>query len=213
MRKFIATLAFVLFIVAAAYAATVTMGALKLAGSSSGSLTVKAPAAAGSNTLTLPAGTTDFSATGGTSQVVKQTSSGGALTVARLGCTDLSDSGAGCTGVDATSKGCAVGWDSGTTVAAATVPCMVARYSGTINSASYYTGGTGSPSFTAAVTINGTNVTSCNGLTVNSSSQTTTSCTAANTFSSGDVINVVISSPSGTPEQALVQVNFHQTGS
>lgn len=67
-----------------------------LKGSSSGTLTVKPAAAAGSNTLTLPAGTTDFSATGGTSQVVKQTSAGGALTVAQLACADLSDATSGC---------------------------------------------------------------------------------------------------------------------
>lgn len=68
---------------------TVT-GTVGLNGSSTGTLQLKAPAAAGSNTLTFPAGTTDFSATGGTSQVVKQTSSGGALTVAQLAYSDLS---------------------------------------------------------------------------------------------------------------------------
>jgi len=49
------------------------------------------PAVAGANTITLPAGTTNFSATGGTSQVVKQTTAGGALTVAQLATSDLSD--------------------------------------------------------------------------------------------------------------------------
>ncbi len=38
----------------------------------------------------------DLTATGGTSQVLKQTSSGGAITVARLACADLSDSSAAC---------------------------------------------------------------------------------------------------------------------
>lgn len=71
-------------------------GSIVLPGSTSGTLTVKSAAVAGTNTLTLPAGTTDLSATGGTSQVLKQTSSGSALTVARLVCSDLSDSGAGC---------------------------------------------------------------------------------------------------------------------
>lgn len=71
-------------------------GDLVLQGSTSGVLTIKPAAVAGSNTLTLPAGTTNFSATGGTSQVVKQTSSGGAFTVARLACADLSDSASGC---------------------------------------------------------------------------------------------------------------------
>lgn len=70
-------------------------------GSSSGSVTLKAPAVAGTNTITFPAGTTNFSSTGGTSQVVKQTSAGGAFTVARLACADLSDAGTGCAGSSA----------------------------------------------------------------------------------------------------------------
>jgi hypothetical protein len=40
----------------------------------------------------------DLSATGGTSQVLKQVSSGANITVARLACSDLSDAGSGCTG-------------------------------------------------------------------------------------------------------------------
>ena len=65
-------------------------GNLNLDGSTSGALTIKPPATAGSNTLTLPAGTTNFSATGGTSQVVKQTTSGGAFTVGQLAYADIS---------------------------------------------------------------------------------------------------------------------------
>lgn len=65
-------------------------GNVVLKGATSGSLLIKPAAAAGANTLTLPAGTTDFSATGGASQVVKQTSSGGALTVGQLATSDLS---------------------------------------------------------------------------------------------------------------------------
>ncbi len=65
---------------------------LALSGSSSGTTTLKAAATA-SGTITWPAGTTDFSATGGTSQVVKQTSSGGALTVAQLANTDITGLG------------------------------------------------------------------------------------------------------------------------
>lgn len=80
-----------------------TFAATKLlvAGASSGALTVNCAAACGSNTLTFPAGTTDFSGTGGTSQVVKQTSSGGAFTVAQLACADLSNGVASCS-TDAT---------------------------------------------------------------------------------------------------------------
>lgn len=84
-----------------AFGSSINVVTAVLAGSSSGTLTIQAPAAAGSNTLTFPAGTTNFSSTGGTSQVVKQTSSGGAFTVARLACADLSDAGTGCAGSSA----------------------------------------------------------------------------------------------------------------
>lgn len=81
-----------------------TAGSVVLNGSSTGTLTIKTPAAAGSGSvLTLPAGTTDFSSTGGTSQVVKQTSSGGAFTVATLACTDLSNGATGCSTATGTS--------------------------------------------------------------------------------------------------------------
>lgn len=68
-----------------------TGGQLKMYGSTSGSGNIKFPAAAGSGTLTLPAGTTDFSATGGTSQFVKQASLGAPFTVAQPAAADLSD--------------------------------------------------------------------------------------------------------------------------
>ncbi len=64
-------------------------GSLALRGSSSGTLTLAAPAAAGTNTLTFPAGTTDFSATGGTSQLLRQASAGSALTVTKPDIADI----------------------------------------------------------------------------------------------------------------------------
>jgi lipopolysaccharide export system protein LptA len=66
-------------------------GSLILNGASSGRVTLAVPAAAGANMITLPAGTTDFSATGGTSRVVQQTTAGGAFAVAQLASADLSD--------------------------------------------------------------------------------------------------------------------------
>ena len=72
-----------------------------LHGSASGTLTIQTPAAAGTNTLVLPAGSTNFAATGGASQVVMQTSLAGAFTVARLACGDLSNAVASCS-TDAT---------------------------------------------------------------------------------------------------------------
>ena len=76
---------------APSYSANPTVSSVVLKGSTSGTTTVKPAAVAGTTTVTLPGGTTDFSATGGTSQVVKQTTSGGAFTVAQLAASDLSD--------------------------------------------------------------------------------------------------------------------------
>ncbi len=72
----------------AAYA-TQQAAVFQIMGSSSGSVSLTVPAAAGSNTITLPAGTTDFSSTGGTGQVLKQSSTGAALTVAALVAADI----------------------------------------------------------------------------------------------------------------------------
>jgi hypothetical protein len=103
-------------------------------------------------------------------------------------------------------------WDSNTTVANATIPVWNPKVaSGTITSVTFYTGGTGTPSFTAGVQIGGTGVTGCSALSVSSSTATTTSCTAANTFTSTSQLTLVISSASGTPNQALVQINYTAT--
>ncbi len=79
-------------------------GSVKMWGSTSGSLQVKPAAAAGTGSvLTLPGGTTDFSATGGAGQLVKQATSGGALTVGTVACAGLSDGATGCSTATGTS--------------------------------------------------------------------------------------------------------------
>lgn len=82
---------------------------------------------------------------------------------------------------------------------------------GTISSVDYLTGGSSTPSFTASVEIGGTPVTSCSSRTVSSSTNTNVSCTGANTLASGNAIEVVISGVSGSPNQAVVKVNFTHT--
>lgn len=95
---------------------------VKQYGSTSGSMTLTVAAAVGGDfTITLPGGSTNFAdgSTGGPSQVVKQTTAGGAFTVARLACADLSDSGAGCTGTAVTGSGSTnalVKWSSSSAV-------------------------------------------------------------------------------------------------
>jgi hypothetical protein len=67
-------------------------GIVDLAGATQGTLKIQVAANVNANsTITLPNGTTDFSATGGTSQVVKQTSAGAAFTVGQLAASDLSN--------------------------------------------------------------------------------------------------------------------------
>lgn len=104
-------------------------------------------------------------------------------------------------------------WDSNTTVANATIPILNPQWAGggKIASVTYYTNGTSTPSFAIAVQIGGTNVTGCNALTVSSATATTTACTAANTFTNSSQITLVISGVSGTPQQALVQINMTAT--
>lgn len=68
---------------------------LVLSGSTSGTLTIISAATAGTNTITFPAGTTDFSATGGTGQFVKQNSAGSAFTVAAVAVGEVSGLGTG----------------------------------------------------------------------------------------------------------------------
>jgi len=80
---------------------SINNGDLALKGATSGTITLNAAATAGTSTITLPGGTTDFSSTGGTSQVVKQTSSGGPFTVGQLACSDLSNAATSCS-TDAT---------------------------------------------------------------------------------------------------------------
>lgn len=61
----------------------------QLNGAVSGTLVLNCANTCGSSNITFPAGTTNFSATGGASQVVKQVSSGAAFTVGQLATTDL----------------------------------------------------------------------------------------------------------------------------
>jgi hypothetical protein len=62
---------------------------IALGGATSGSITLQAPAVAGTNTITFPAGTTNFSSTGGANEVVKQTTANGPFTVATLTASDM----------------------------------------------------------------------------------------------------------------------------
>lgn len=65
---------------------------LKITGTTSGSVAIAVAATVGGTyTITLPKGSTDFSSTGGTGQVVRQSSGGAAFTVATLASTELSD--------------------------------------------------------------------------------------------------------------------------
>jgi hypothetical protein len=67
-----------------------TRGTLTMAGNTSGSQ-VWQPATAASGTITWPAGTVDFSSTGGASNFVRQNSAGSIFTVVQPATTDLSD--------------------------------------------------------------------------------------------------------------------------
>jgi hypothetical protein len=85
--------------------------------------------------------------------------------------------------------------------------------SGTISSITYRTGGTSTPTFTVSLQIAGTPVTGCNGLGVSSSSDTTVTCTGANTITNGQSLALVITGTSGSPASAAVQINYSRPAS
>lgn len=96
-------------------------------------------------------------------------------------------------------------WVTGAVVTADTFYFVYsAPYAGTINSLTYFAG-TGS--FTLAVNINSTPVTALSAVSVNSATPATTAATGANTFHAGDIIEGVITSPSGSPTDVLLLLN------
>jgi hypothetical protein len=74
-----------------------SMAQLRLLGATTGMLTLRAPAVAGASVVTLPAGSTDFSVTGGAGQVVRQSTLGGVFTVGTLAFSDLTGTAGVCT--------------------------------------------------------------------------------------------------------------------
>ena len=74
-----------------------TMPRLVLAGTLSGTLSLRPPAVAGTSLLTFPAGILDMTTTGGPGYVLKQGSAGGPLTVGPVAFTDLTGTGDLCT--------------------------------------------------------------------------------------------------------------------
>jgi len=145
-----------------------------LNGSTSGNLILRAAAISASSVIRFPAGSTDFSATGGTSQVVRQSSAGAALTVGQLAFSDISGTIAtgqvsgsytGITGVGALAAG---------SLAAGFTPitnALLANSSTTVNGQTCSLGGTCTITATAAsVTVGTTTVTGGPGLLFNSTS-------------------------------------------
>jgi hypothetical protein len=111
----------------------------------------------------------------------------------------------GPTGSSRSSANLQLQWVSGATVTADTAWfAFKAPYNGTINSLTYFAD-TGS--FTVAVQIAGTNVTGLGSVSVSSATPATTSATGANTFTAGQAITAVVSSPSGSPTDALLSLS------
>lgn len=84
---------------------------------------------------------------------------------------------------------------------------------GTISSVTYHTGGSGTPSFTFSLQINGTNVTGCTGLVASSTTDATATCTAANSIVTGQKLVIVITAVAGTPSSAWLQISGQKPAS
>lgn len=82
---------------------------------------------------------------------------------------------------------------------------------GTVDSVTASTGGTGSPGFAITVAVNGSTVGGCGSVAVNGT-KTTTSC-GGYAIASGQPLTLQISSVTGTPFSAAVQINIHKPAS
>lgn len=69
----------------------------------------------------------------------------------------------------------------------------------------------GTGSFTANVKIGATSITGLSAVNVNSSTPTTTAASAANAVAEGDVVSVVVTSPTSSPTDCVLQLNFTRT--
>lgn len=80
-----------------------------------------------------------------------------------------------------------------------------------VDSVTYYTGGSGTPSFVFSIVQSGTSLTCGGGATldVTSATSTTTACTAGNTLVAGVAPYFNVITNSGTPNAALMQLNWH----
>jgi hypothetical protein len=98
-----------------------------------------------------------------------------------------------------------IAWDNPAIVVNDTVYfCWDAPYAGTINAMTYFTG---AGSFTCNVQIAGTSVTGLGAVAVSSATPATATATAANTFTAGQRIGVVITAATGSPTDALLSLN------
>lgn len=100
-------------------------------------------------------------------------------------------------------------FDSTTAVTAQTISFPVEWTSYTITQVKTAVNGGGS--FAANIKIGSTSVTSCSAISVSGATNTNTTCTGANTGSASDIINIVLTSPTGTVNQAYVSVVFTHT--
>lgn len=132
---------------------------------------------------------------------ISTNSGAGAYTV-KLGGAGLPSQASGGGGSTFTSSIASIGFPTTTAVTAQTATLPAIWTSGTITSVHSSTAGGGTFVFT--INIGGTPVTGCTGITVSGTGDTVTTCTAANTFVSGNQISTVISSPSGTVNNAYV---------
>lgn len=106
-----------------------------------------------------------------------------------------------------------VAWQGGAITSAGTYVFVVKWpwATGIIDSISYYTGGTVSPSFAATVQIAGVTVTGLSAVAVNSSTPATTNASGANTVVAGQIVTLVISSVVGLPSNAAVQLTYRHS--
>ena len=155
--------------------------------------------------IAAPSGTVNYSAINGITGALSYTPSTGAF--GHASCASLSG---GClTSASTITNSKTIIFDSTIAVTAQTISFPIEWASYAITEVQTAVNGGGS--FSVGVKIGSTSVTSCNAISVSGATNTNTACTGANTGSANDIINVAISSPSGTVNQAYIAIVFTHT--
>ena len=180
-------------------------GIMTVINRTSGAFTVTVKTASGTGTVVTQGAARNLVADG-TNVVASSTDFAGLVVPLASGGTGATTTAGARAALGLVATSVSLQWTGGAIVAnGAYYFTIYAPYAGTINSLDYVVG-TGS--FTANVQIAGTSVTGLAAVSVASATQANTAATAANSFTAGQIISVVITAATSSPTNAILNLRM-----